>query len=179
MQEKLGRKRSALEPQDFVIVNSTARFWGFVFLIDRGYADEGRITRIGGQMELLYSDQTREIIGALYKVYNQLGYGYREKEYQRAFASELERLGIKFKRELYCHLKFNGEIISKFYIDFLVEYLDKDIKIVVELKVVEDFHKKFFDQTMTYLTTNKLQLGLLAIFTRKNVLIKRIINQKG
>ena len=129
-------------------------------------------------MELLYQDQTKLIIGALFKVYNQLGYGYREKEYQRAFASELERLGLKFKRELYCYLKFNGEVISKFYIDFLIEFEGKDIRIVVELKVAEDFHKKFFDQVRTYLTTNNLQLGLLAIFTRKNVLIKRIINQK-
>ncbi len=130
------------------------------------------------KMELLYQEQTKIIIGALYKVYNQLGYGYREKEYQRAFAAELERLGIKFKRELCCYLRFNGKIISKFFIDFSVEFGGEEIKVVVELKVAEDFHKKFFDQVMTYLTTNKLELGILAIFTRENVLVKRIINQK-
>jgi GxxExxY protein len=129
-------------------------------------------------MDLLYQDQTKIIIRALYNVYNRLGYGYREKEYQRGFVSELEKLGLSFERELYCNLKYDDKIISRFYIDFLVKFKRVNINIVVELKVAEEFHKKYFDQVMTYLITNQLQLELLAIFTRKNVLIKRIINQK-
>ncbi len=130
-------------------------------------------------MNLLYSEETEKIIGALYKVYNTLGYGYREKEYQRAFSSELEKLGIGFKRELYCNLTYNDKIISKFYIDFLTEFSEKNIKIVIELKVAEEFHKKHFDQVMVYLKNNNLKLGLLAIFTRNKVLVKRIINEKS
>ncbi|MBI5530044.1 MAG: GxxExxY protein [Candidatus Doudnabacteria bacterium] len=129
-------------------------------------------------MQLLYQNQTKMIIGALYNVYNRLGYGYREKEYQRGFVSELEKLGLVFDRELYCNLKYDDKIISKFFIDFLVKFKEEKINIVVELKVAEEFHKKYFDQVMTYLKTNGLELGLLAIFTRKSVLIKRIINQK-
>ena len=41
-------------------------------------------------MGLLYEDQTKQIIGALYRVYNTLGFGYKEKEYQKAFAIELK-----------------------------------------------------------------------------------------
>lgn len=124
--------------------------------------------------DYLYKDLTEKLIGATFRIYNTLGYGFREKEYQRAYAVELEKLNLNFKRELYCNLKYDGKIISKFFIDFLVED-----KVVVELKVAEDFYKKQFDQVMTYLKDNQLELGLLIIFTSKKVLVKRIINQKS
>lgn len=130
--------------------------------------------KIQDAADYLYKDLTEKLIGAAFKVYNRLGYGFREKEYQRAYASELELLALKYQRELYCNLKYNEKIISKFFIDFLVEE-----KVVVELKVAEDFYKKHFDQVMTYLKDNRLQLALLIIFTSKRVLIKRIINQKS
>lgn len=114
---------------------------------------------------------TRIIVGALYNVYNTLGYGYREKEFQRAFEQELKNLGLNYKRELYCGLIYEGVLISKFFIDFLV-----DSKVVVELKVADDFYRKHFNQVMTYLKTNNIKVGLLAIFTRNEVLIKRVIN---
>lgn len=125
-------------------------------------------------VDYLYKGLTEKLIGAVFRVYNTLGYGFREKEYQRAYALELEKLLLKFARELYCNLKYDDKVISKFFIDFLVEG-----KVVVELKVTEEFYKKHFDQVMTYLKDNKLQLGLLIIFTSKKVLIKRIINQKS
>ena len=119
----------------------------------------------------LYEDLTRKIIGALFNVHNRLGYGYREKEIQRALAEEFKKLGLSFTRELFCNLVYEGKVISRFYIDFLVEG-----KVVVELKVADDFYKKHFNQVMTYLKTNNIRLGLLAIYTKQKVLIKRIIN---
>lgn len=124
--------------------------------------------------KFLYEDLTRKIIRALYNVYNRMGYGYREKEFQKAAEEEFKRLGLRFKRELYCRLFYGNSQISRFYLDFLVED-----RVVVELKVAEEFYKKHFDQVMTYLKTNHLQLDLLVIFTRHKVLVKRIINQKS
>ncbi len=72
---------------------------------------------------------------------------------------------------MYCNLLYQEKIISKFYLDFLVED-----EVVVELKVADEFYKKYFDQIMTYLKANNLRLGLLIIFTKDKVLIKRIIN---
>ena len=74
-------------------------------------------------------DHTKEIIGAIFRVYNTLGYGYREKEYQKALAEELAKLGLRFQRELYSFLKYGEKIIAKFYVDFLVENC-----VVVEFK---------------------------------------------
>ena len=119
----------------------------------------------------LYEDLTRQIIKAIFNVHNRLGYGYREKELQRALAEEFKKPGLGFVRELFCNLVYEGKVISKFYIDFVVEG-----KVVVELKIADDFYKKHFDQIMTYLKTNNLRLGLLAIYTKQKVLIKRVIN---
>ncbi|MCX6743548.1 MAG: GxxExxY protein, partial [Candidatus Parcubacteria bacterium] len=49
--------------------------------------------------EYLYEDLTKQIIGVSYKVYNELGYGYREKIYKRAYIEEFKDQGIKFKCE--------------------------------------------------------------------------------
>jgi GxxExxY protein len=125
-------------------------------------------------MSYLYEEQTRKIIGAGQKVYNTLGYGYKEKDFQKALAVALESLGFKVTRELYSNLKYEGKIISGFHVDFLVE--EGNIKIVVELKVAEDVYKKHFYQVLAYLKNNQLPLGMLIVFTSKKVLIKRIIN---
>ena len=86
----------------------------------------------------------------------------------------MKALGLNFQRELFCNLLYDEEKISRFFIDFLIEG-----RLVVELKVAQQVYKKHFDQVMTYLKTNNLKLGLLAVFTKDKVLIKRIINQKS
>lgn len=122
-------------------------------------------------MSELPKDYTKDIIGALFKVYNTLGYGYREKEYQKAFEQELTKLGLKFQRELYSNLKYEEKIIAKFFVDFLIEN-----SVVVELKVAEDVYRKHFQQLLAYLKNHNLKVGLLAIFTHNRVIIKRIVN---
>lgn len=109
----------------------------------------------------------------MFKIYNNLGYGYKEKEYQKAFETELENLKLNFKRELYCPILYEGKILSKFYADFQIED-----KLIVELKVANDFYLKHRQQVIQYLKTNKLELALIAVITPQKVLIKRIINSK-
>ena len=128
-------------------------------------------------MSYLHEELSKKIIGAAFKVYNTLGYGYKEKDFQKALSAELESLGLKVVRELYSKLEYQGKIISGFYIDLLVQ--DGGEKIVVELKIAEDIYQKHFYQLLAYLKNNKLPLGLLIVFTSKKVLIKRVINEQS
>ena len=41
-----------------------------------------------------HAELTEKIIGGFYKVYNTLGYGFKEGVYQKSLAYELRRLGI-------------------------------------------------------------------------------------
>ncbi len=121
--------------------------------------------------DLLYHDLTREIIGVSYTVHNMLGFGHREKVLQRAHAIEYEKLGLKFKKECCVRIYYDGRIIAKYLMDFVIEN-----KVVVELKLANDFYTKDVKQILSYLKANNLKLGLLIIFNKEGVKVKRIIN---
>lgn len=78
-------------------------------------------------------------------MYNQFGFGYREKHYQNILAEIFKKEGLKFKKECYGKLTFNNTIIAKYFLDFLVEN-----KIVVELKVANDFYTQHMSQVISY-----------------------------
>lgn len=119
--------------------------------------------------EYPYKDLTYKIIGLLYEVYNDLGFGYQEKYYGRALSSVLNQNGIKFKQELYSPIMFKGRIIGRYFIDFLIED-----KIIVELKISNEIYDRHFKQVLGYLEANKLKIGIVALITPKGIKIKRI-----
>jgi len=121
--------------------------------------------------KLIYEDLSYKINGCIYQMYNQFGFGYREKHYQSILAEIFKIEGLKFKKECYGKLTFNNTIIAKYFLDFLVED-----KIVVELKVANDFYTQHMSQVISYLKGNKLQLGIVALITKDRIKIKRLIN---
>ena len=121
--------------------------------------------------EYLYDDLTYKIIGVSYTVYNELGFGHREKVLQRAHEIEYKKIGLSFKKECHVDIIYDGKIIAKYYMDFVIEN-----KVVVELKLANQFYTKDIKQVLSYLKTNNLRLGLLIIFNKEGVRIKRIIN---
>jgi len=121
--------------------------------------------------DLLYYELTRQIIGVSYTVHNMLGFGHREKVLQRAHEIEYEKAGLKFKKECCVNILYAGRIIAKYYMDFVI-----DGKVVVELKLANEFYTKDVKQVLCYLKANNLKLGLLIIFNKEGVKVKRIIN---
>lgn len=122
-------------------------------------------------MDVLPSNElTYKIIGISYNVFNRLGYGYQEKYYQRAFANELDNLKIKYDKEKLIRIKYQNDIIGRYFVDFEIEG-----QLVVELKVANDFYKKYINQVLAYLKARQLKLGLLILFTRTGIKIKRLI----
>ena len=49
------------------------------------------------------------ILRAFYNVYNELAYGFLERVYQNAMASELSRLGVQVTRQMPLSVYFSGE----------------------------------------------------------------------
>ncbi|MFA5128115.1 MAG: GxxExxY protein [Patescibacteria group bacterium] len=123
------------------------------------------------RMDLLYPDLSYIINGILFSVYRQLGGGHKESYYQKAVATALRDKGIKFVEQYYVPLKYNNQIVGKYYLDFLIED-----KIVLELKRGKYLVAKVIDQTNQYLKTLNLQLAIIACFTYTGVTPKRIIN---
>ncbi len=123
--------------------------------------------------DLVYPELCFQIVGILFEVYNELGYGHAEKIYQKAVEVGLEKASLKFSREKYYPLIFKGEKIGSGFFDFLIEE-----KIVLELKKGDRFAKKHIDQVNEYLVSNNLKLGILAYFAPRNLHYKRIVNLK-
>lgn len=121
--------------------------------------------------ELLYKDLTEQIIAICFQVYNQIGYGYPEKIYQKAIELEFKKIGIDYKREVYSKILYDGQIVGKFFLDFLV-----DGKVALELKVRRNIYESDWIQLLNYLKATDLKVGILAVFTKYKVEIKRVVN---
>ena len=123
------------------------------------------------KQNLLFPELSFQIVGCLFEVYNQLGYGYSEQIYQRAISQIFLAKGLQFREQVYIPILFNQQTIGRQYLDFLVEG-----KVVVELKQGRRFAKKHIDQLYQYLVSSNLQLGLLVYFAPDKLIYKRIIN---
>lgn len=121
--------------------------------------------------KVIYPELSYKIIGIIFNVCNQIGYGFQEKVYEKVIALEFKKEKIIFKEQLCCDLIYKDQKIAKYFLDFLVEN-----KMVLELKVGNFFRKKDFDQVLAYLKVNKLKLGLLVIFSPDGVKYKRVLN---
>ncbi len=121
--------------------------------------------------DLLFPELSYQIVGILFGVFNGLGYGYREKFYQRAIARELGNTGLAYKEQLRHPVFFNGKKIGIHIFDFLIED-----KIVLELKQGDYFSKNDIAQAYSYLKSSSRKLAILARFTRRGLKFKRIIN---
>jgi GxxExxY protein len=110
-------------------------------------------------MALAHAELTRKIIGAFFKVYNELGHGYSEKVYCRALAIVLREMGLEVLEECEIRVGFHGTIIGIFRADLVVERT-----ILIEVKAgqrIEDWH---IAQILNYLKCAGGGVGLLVNF---------------
>jgi len=123
------------------------------------------------KIELVYPELSYKIIGVSYDVFNELGPGHKEAYYQNAIASELRKLNISFKEQVYSAITFKDEMVGKYFFDFLIED-----KIILEIKAGDRFSRKNIEQIYSYLKASNLKLGILINFTGDEVKFKRILN---
>ena len=121
--------------------------------------------------DLVFPELSFKIVGCAYDVFNELGPGHTEKNYQRAFAVVFEEKKIKFQEQVYYPLKFKDRLIGRGFLDFLIED-----EVIVEIKKDETFTKIHIDQVLNYLKLSNLKLAILLNFTKQGVKFKRIVN---
>lgn len=121
--------------------------------------------------KVIYKELSYEIIGAIFEVFKELGYGFKEKYYEDAIAKEFNDRGIAYKRQIQYKLMYKDEIIGMQQFDFLVED-----KIIVELKRGDYYSKNNMTQVIQYLKTSNLKLAILVNITSNGVKFKRVLN---
>jgi GxxExxY protein len=102
---------------------------------------------------------THAIIGAFFRVYNLLGFGFLEHVYAAALEIELKRRGLRVSREYSVRIYYGGEELCRQRLDFVVED-----KVVVEIKSTFELHKRAGRQLRNYLRATDLEVGLLLHF---------------
>ena len=120
---------------------------------------------------ILYKDESYQIVGVLFDVYNNLGSGFSEIVYKDAIEYEFQHLEIPYSREKEYFVNYKDVVLPhKFYADFVV--FDK---IILELKCVENFHAKHISQCLNYLKVSKCKLAILANFQKDSLDYKRVV----
>ena len=120
---------------------------------------------------IVYGEESYKIVGAAFKVYNNLGPGFLEAVYQEAFEIELQKQGIAYEREKELKIQYNGiELKQTYKADFVCFG-----KIIVELKAVSTLDDAHRSQVYNYLHATNYKLGLLLNFGCANELEKERI----
>ena len=121
--------------------------------------------------EIIFKEESFQIVGILFEVHNNLGGGFSEIVYKDALEYEFKNLNIPFEREKEYVVKYKDTILNhKFYADFIL--FDK---IILELKSCEKLDPKHIAQCINYLKVSSNKLAILANFNNKSLEYKRII----
>ncbi len=120
---------------------------------------------------IIYKEDSYQIIGKCMEVHNNLGAGFSEIVYKDALEWEFKNAGIPFVREKEYVVNYKGIILPhKFFADFVV--FDK---IILEVKGVSRINNEYITQCLNYLVVSKNKLALIVNFGEPKLNYKRIV----
>ena len=93
-----------------------------------------------------------KVIGAIYKVYNELGPGLLESVYEAALCYQLRKDGLKVDNQVILPVIYDGHVLP---VDLRLDVLVED-KVIVELKAVAEMKAVYGKQLLTYLKISHL-----------------------
>ncbi len=100
-----------------------------------------------------------EAVDVGYTVHTNLGPGFREHIYERAYCLELDSRGISFECEKKVSVRYKSWEIPGQKIDLIIEGV-----VLIEIKAVQKPHPVHRAQVLSYLKTIGLRVGLLMNF---------------
>jgi GxxExxY protein len=116
------------------------------------------------------TDVTEAVIGAAFRVINELGCGFVEKVYENALALELRWLGYRVEQQRAVGVWYKGEQVGLYQPDLVV-----DDSVIVELKAVAGLDRTHRTQCLNYLRATHLETGLVLNFGRPRLDVQRVI----
>jgi len=121
--------------------------------------------------DLLYKDECFKIIGICMKIHSILGKGFYEVVYKDALEIELQKNQIPYHREKQFKIKYEGiELKRKFRADFLAYSA-----ILLEIKAQHNIPGDAFNQTLNYLKSAEIKLGITINFGEDRLQFQRIV----
>jgi GxxExxY protein len=108
---------------------------------------------------LKHKELTETIIGVFYEVYNELGHGFLESVYEKAFEIALTAKGLNVLRQIEIPVTFRGQSVGNFSADVLVEKC-----VLLELKAARTLDSSREAHLLNYLRATEIEVGLLFNF---------------
>jgi len=108
---------------------------------------------------LKHKQLTETIIGVFFEVYNELGHGFLESVYERAFEVALTSTRLDVRRQIQVPVWFRGHKVGDFVADVLV-----DRSVLLELKAARTLDSAHEAQLLNYLRATEIEVGLLFNF---------------
>ncbi|MGO8055629.1 GxxExxY protein, partial [Rhizobium leguminosarum] len=110
--------------------------------------------------KIIYKNESYRIIGVCMKIHSKLGKGFKEIVYKDAFEFELIKEKIPYEREKEFFVHYGDIVLDrKFKSDFFV--FDS---IILEIKASSEIRADNFRQTLNYLKTSQVRLGIIINF---------------
>ncbi len=109
---------------------------------------------------ILFKEESYQIIGACFAVYNDKGCGFLEPVFHACLEIEFECSGIPFRSKPPLTLTYRGRTLTQ---TFQPDFVCFD-KILLEIKAVATLVDEHRAQVMNYLAASGYELGLLANF---------------
>ena len=121
--------------------------------------------------EIIYKQESYNIIGVCMDVHNTLGMGFDEIIYKDAIEIEFKRLNIPYIREKEYNVHYKDIPLNRnFYVDFYVYD-----KINLEIKSKSMLVESHILQTKNYCACSKTKLGIVVNFGAAKLEYKRVL----
>jgi len=124
--------------------------------------------------DLVYKQESYNIIGACMEVHKTLGSGFLESVYQEALGIELSKQNVSFEEEKALNITYKNIVLDKVFVADFVCFN----KIIVELKAVKAITDDHRAQVINYLKATKMKLGLLVNFGETSLRYERFVNEQ-
>jgi GxxExxY protein len=124
--------------------------------------------------QMTENELAKIVVDSSYKIHVALGPGLLESVYEEILYHELQKQGLKVKRQEVIPVYWdNIKMNLGFRADLIVEE-----KLIVEIKSVQELSPVHPKQLLTYLKIAEINLGLLINFNEKLIKkgIKRVVN---
>ncbi|OGK10415.1 hypothetical protein A2767_06500 [Candidatus Roizmanbacteria bacterium RIFCSPHIGHO2_01_FULL_35_10] len=122
---------------------------------------------------LIYPELSYKITGVLFAVHNELGKYCSELQCADKIEFYLKKNQIRYEREKFLDISFDGEKTHRNKIDFIVED-----KIILEVKAKTIITKEDYYQVRRYLKALNMKLGILVNFRDRYLRPKRVLNSE-
>ncbi len=123
------------------------------------------------EFEGKHSELSKRIIKVFYDVHTELGYGFSEKVYQKAYGIALREDGMKVDEQVPIKVYFRGQLVGEFFADMIINDL-----ILLELKAAEAIIEEFEAQLLNYLKSTEIEVGYVLNFGKSATFKRKVFD---